>query len=148
MSKDDGGWYDKKEQLMTKTWFYFPVEDVNKKAENYFGYMKTLGISKDQVLWELGKIDFANGDEPLFVASDAFDLVRIAYRETMNNLYRCALINAKIITGKHIMETKPAEQSSIYKKLKKEETQLKSQLTKYKCRNTTDIKSQDPSVKI
>ena len=148
-----GEWYTTKDQLIRlKEPAYGRIEDVGSAefSKKYFDYLSALGIKKDTILTELhaNTIDVGSSSSSPFLPIDAFDLARIAYRETMNSIYKCAIINMKILTGKHIMETKLSDQSALKNRLTKEQAQLTTQFGKLGCRNISDIKDRDPSLKL
>jgi hypothetical protein len=70
----------------------------------------------------------------LFGPIDAFDLSRLAYRETMNNIYKCAILNFRLATGDRILETTLNEKSAMKKRITSEKKQITQQMTKYGCR--------------
>jgi hypothetical protein len=110
--------------------------------------MKKIGVSKNTIDSELGRniISITGTEKQIYYPIDTFDLARVAYRETMNTIYKCGILNLRLVTGEHILKTDSPDQSAMKKKVVSEAKQIESQIKKYNCRKITSTQSQDPSI--
>ena len=63
-------------------------------------------------------------------------MTQLLYRETMNSIYRCAILNTRLNIGNTIIKIiQNPDQSAITDKLKSDTTGLEKQIQTYGCRN-------------
>lgn len=127
-------WYTKSSNLIK------PVEIPYPKIEQFF---KKDGLKQLKTTFKtLGSefiIDFwsADGGDVVDITPDmVFRVSSEAYKETMNSIYRCAILNAKLNIWNSIIKiVKNPDASAVTKKITSDAKKIKQQLTKYGCRN-------------
>ena len=101
-------------------------QDIGDKA--YIGYLSSIKSDPNRI----------NSINLLSASPNFLDKASYVYAETMNTIYACAVLNAKIKIIKNILENIPTNQSNIKLEMQKQLSIARSRIDPLFCRNISD----------